>query len=200
MKIIAIIGAGGHCKVIIDLIESLKNYKIIGIYDDHKQNNFCGYNILGKITDININIENYIIAIGNEKIRFKIYEQFKNLNWCTLIHPSAIISKNVIIDIGTVICAGSILQTQVKIGKHCIINTGCSIDHETIIGDFTNICPKATICGQVYIGNLCFIGANSVIIQNIKIGNNNIIGAGSVIIRNISNDLKIVGNPGKCIL
>jgi acetyltransferase EpsM len=199
MEDIALIGAGGHCKVIIDLINSLGSYNIVGIYDDNKKGQFCNYNILGKSNNLNPDIKNYIISIGNDKIRKKIYENNKKLNWVTLIHPSAILAKNVIIDIGSVIFAGSIIQTDVKIGKHCIINTGCSIDHECVINDFSSICPKATLCGQVKIGNLCFIGANATIIQCLTIGNNCIIGAGSVIIKNAENNSKIVGNPGKVI-
>lgn len=199
MKTIALIGAGGHCKMIIDLIKILNNYEIVGIYDDNREGIFCDYKILGKVKDINTNIENFIIAIGNDYIRHKIYEENKNLNWCTLIHPSAIISKNTKIDVGTVVSAGSIIQTEVKIGKQCIINTGCSIDHECIVGDFTSICPKATLCGQVKVGNLCLIGANSVIIQNKSIGNNCIVGAGSVVIRDVGDHQKVVGNPAKNI-
>lgn len=199
MEEIALIGAGGHCKVVIDLINLLGTFKIVGIYDDNKNKKFCNYNILGKINNLDPNIKNYIITIGNNKIREKIYKNNKNLNWATLIHPTAIISKNVVIDKGTIVCAGSIIQTCVKIGKQCIINTGCSIDHECVIGSFTNISPRATICGQVNISKLCFIGANCTIIQCLTIGKNSIIGAGCVVIKNIICNSKVVGNPCRLI-
>ena len=199
MKKIAIIGAGGHSKVIVDLINELKIYKIVGFYDDNPDSNLYDIKHLGKIININESIENVIIGIGNNAIRKKIYEENKNINWCSLIHPKSIVSKNAIIDCGTVVCSGAIIQTEAKIGKHCIINTNCNIDHESIIGDFTSICPSSTICGQVNIGKLTFIGANSTIIQKIKIGINCIVGAGSVIIRNINNNSKVVGNPSRII-
>jgi acetyltransferase EpsM len=196
---IAIIGTGGHSKVIVDLISHYENYKIIGFYDDNKSGKFLEYPILGKINDIN-NIEfYYIIAIGDDLIRKSIYNKFKNLKWITLIHPSAIISKNCNIDIGTIVMAGAIIQAYVKIGKFCIINTGSSIDHECEVGDFSSICPNATLCGNVSIGYESFIGANATIIQKIKIGNNCIIGAGSVVIRDVDNNSKLVGNPAKII-
>ena len=199
METIALIGAGGHCKVIIDLIKLLNKFKIVGIYDDNKKGSFNGYTILGNTKEIDIKISNFIITIGNDKIRKKIYENNQHLNWCSLIHPSAIISKNVKIGKGSVICAGFILQTDVIIGNHCIINTGSSIDHESVIGDFCSICPHTTICGQVKIGNLCFIGANATIIQCLKIGSKTTIGAGSVIIKHIGSEQKVVGNPGRII-
>jgi acetyltransferase EpsM len=199
MENIAIIGAGGHAKIIVDLINELNIYKIIGFYDDSQKAKLYDIKYLGNTKNIDETIENVIIAIGNDELRKKIYEENKDLKWCSLIHPSSKVSKHATIFPGTVVCAGAVIQTDVIIGKHCIINTNCNIDHESIIGNFTSISPSATICGQVNIGNSAFIGANATIIQNIKIGNNSIIGAGSVIINNVNNDCKVVGNPGRTI-
>tara|TARA_B110001469_G_C9480294_1_gene240846 strand:+ start:141 stop:740 length:600 start_codon:yes stop_codon:yes gene_type:complete len=199
MENIALIGSGGHAKVIVDLINELNTYKIIGFFDDDKAAQLYNIKYLGEIKNIDSSIENFIICIGNNKIRKNIFENNKNLNWVTLIHPSAIISESAIIGNGTVVCAGSILQTDVKIGKQCIINTASSIDHECFIDDFCSICPKATLCGQVKIGKISFIGSNSTIIQCIIIGDNCIIGAGTVVIKNIENNCKVVGNPGRII-
>jgi len=199
MKSIAIIGAGGHAKVLVDLINKLNNYKIIGFYDDNSNSKLYNLKYLGRIIDIDASIEYFIIGIGNDRIRKKIYEENKNIKWVTLIHPSAILSDSISIECGTVICAGVIIQPDVEVGKHCILNTGCSIDHECVIGDFSSICPQATICGQVKIGEVCFIGANATIIQCIELGNDCIIGAGSVVIKNVDNFTKVVGNPGRKI-
>jgi sugar O-acyltransferase (sialic acid O-acetyltransferase NeuD family) len=196
---ISIIGAGGHSKVIIDIIRELGNYNIIGIYDDNKTGYFSGIKIIGKISEIKNTTDYFIIGIGNDKIRKKIAEEYHQLKWATLIHPKTIISKTSTIQEGTVICAGAIIQTEVIIGKHCIINTNCNIDHESIIGDYCSICPSSTICGQVKVGESSFIGANSTIIQTIEIGKECIIGAGTVVIRNIPNNSKAVGNPARII-
>jgi sugar O-acyltransferase (sialic acid O-acetyltransferase NeuD family) len=198
---ISIIGAGGHSKVIIDIIRELGNYNIVGIYDDNKTGYFSGIKIIGKIADIvdNKKSEYFIIGIGNDKIRKKIAEEYHQLKWATLIHPKTIISKTAIIKEGSVVCAGAIIQTEVEVGKQCIINTNCSIDHESIISDYCSICPSSTICGQVKVGESSFIGANSTVIQTINIGNYCIIGAGSVVIHNIPNNSKVVGNPARII-
>jgi sugar O-acyltransferase (sialic acid O-acetyltransferase NeuD family) len=196
MKTIAIFGAGGHTKVIIDLILELNQYTIVGIYDDNKEGSFEDIPIIGKINgNVNINYDEYIIGIGNDNIRKKIYKQFLNLRWAVLIHPRSIVSKSTMIDNGTVVFAGAVIQTGVKIGKQCIINTNCNIDHETIIRDFSSICPGVTICGNVSIGELTFIGANSTIIQGKIIGEKCMVGAGTVVIRNVDDNSKIVGNP-----
>lgn len=195
---IIIIGAGGHSKVIIDIIRELGNYNIVGIYDDNKTGYFSGIKIIGKIAEIdNKKNEYFIIGIGNDKIRKNIAEEYNQLKWATLIHPKTIIAKTATIKEGSVVCAGAIIQTEVEVGKHCIINTNCSIDHESTIGDYCSICPSSTICGQVKVGESSFIGANSTIIQTIEIGKECIIGAGSVVIRNIPNNSKAVGNPAR---
>jgi sugar O-acyltransferase (sialic acid O-acetyltransferase NeuD family) len=196
---ISIIGAGGHSKVIIDIIHELGNYNIVGIYDDNKSGYFSGIKIIGKISEINNTTAYFIIGIGNDKIRKKIAEEYHQLKWATLIHPKTIIAKTAIIKEGSVVCAGAIIQTEVEVGKHCIINTNCSIDHESIIGNYCSICPSSTICGQVKVGESSFIGANSTIIQTIEVGKECIIGAGSVVIRNIHSNTKVVGNPAKII-
>ncbi len=180
MNNVAIIGYGGHSKVITDILY-LNNYNILGYYDDK----ILGKNILGKIQDIDKSIPNFICAIGNNLIRKKITTLFKNLNWISAIHPSAIISKKSKIREGSVICANVVIQPDTIIGKHCIINTGSTIDHDCIINNYIHIAPGSTLCGNVNIGTSTFIGASTTIINNINIGSNNIIGAGSVIVKDI---------------
>lgn len=206
IKNIAIIGGGGHSKVIIDIINTInrqkKNiYKIIGYYDDNEKSNLYNIEYLGKINQIYNEESNiyFIIAIGDCVVRKLIYNKYNKLSYITLIYPTSIISKTAVIEEGTVICAGVIIQTEVKIGKCCIINTNSNIDHESIISDFVNINPSATLCGNVLIDENTIIGANATIIEQIKIGKYNVIGAGSVIIRNTKDNSKLVGVPGKLL-
>jgi sugar O-acyltransferase (sialic acid O-acetyltransferase NeuD family) len=201
MKTIGIIGAGGHCKVIIDLIEAIGLHQIVGIFDDYKEGSVSGVKILGKLSDLSspTKIDQFIIAIGNDTVRKTLDNTYQDLLWATLVHPSAIVSKSAFVGAGSVVCAGAVLQPEVVIGKHCIINTNCNVDHETIIGDYCSVCPGATICGRVTIGEKTFVGANATIIQNLVIGVNCVLGAGTVIIRDISDNSKIVGNPGKIL-
>jgi acetyltransferase EpsM len=200
---IIIIGGGGHSKVVVDIINTQRRIKckILGYYDDDKNSNLYDIKYLGKINKIQ-NCESdiyYTIAIGDCNIRKNMYNKYNNLRYISLIHPKSIISRSAIIEEGTVICAGAIVQPEVKIGKCCIINTNSNIDHESIICDFVNINPSATLCGNVLIGKNTIVGANATIIEKIKIGECNIIGAGSVIIRDTTDHSKLVGVPGKLL-
>lgn len=210
MKEIVIIGAGGHAKVIIDIILQRKknlndNLLVKGILDDSfnekEKKDLFGISIIGKINkilELSSNVH-YIIAIGNNSIRKKISQNYKDIKYMTLIHPKAIIAENVTIGEGTVVMAGVVINSYTKIGKHCILNTGSIIEHDNLIEDYVHVSPNATLCGEVFIGKESWIGAGGIIIQRIKIEEQSIIGAGSVVIKNVKKMSKIVGVPSRKI-
>jgi len=196
---ISIFGIGGHAKVIIE--SALLNGFIIDcIYDDdlQKVNSNFGEIIISGPIDVNF-IGSLVIAIGNNKIRKQISDRFSIANWQTIIHPSAIISKDVIIGEGSVVMAGAIIQTGTKIGKHSIINTGACIDHDCIIADFVHIGPNSSLAGGVSVGEGTFIGIGSSIIPNRTIGRWTKVGAGSVIITDQPDNCTTLGIPAKPI-
>ncbi len=191
-------GASGHCKVIIDCLES-EGQNISGIFDDDPvKNELLGYKVLGKYNSSVLSNEKIIISIGDNKTRKKIVDYVEH-SFGKAIHNSVSISKNVKIDEGTVVFHKSILQSSVEVGKHVIINTAASIDHDCTIGDFVHISPNATLCGNVKIGEGTHIGAGAVIIPNIKIGKWSMIGAGSVVTKDVPDNIVVVGNPARKI-
>ena len=94
---------------------------------------------------------------------------------------------------------GAIIQSCANIGKHCIINTGASIDHDCQIEDFVHISPGSVLCGNVTIGEGSWIGAGSTIIPGVKIGKWSIIGAGSIVTKDIPDKVLAYGNNCKII-
>ncbi len=202
-KTVIIIGAGGHGKVIADIIEKSGD-KVLGFLDDNvpintniiKEKNM---KVIGKFQDTekfinkNPSIE-FIIGIGNNKIRKNIAES-KNLKYYTAIHPSSQIALDVEIGEGTVVMANACINTSAKIGKHCIINTGAIIEHDNIIEDYVHISPNATLCGTVRIGRQTHIGAGAIIKNNTDICNDCIIGCGAVVVKNINEKGTYVGVP-----
>lgn len=194
-----IFGVGGHAKVVINAA-ILSGYTIVGLYDDDdiKHNsNFCGFKVKGFI-DSTI-IGSAIIAIGDNKVRRQISNRAHKAEWQTIIHPSAIISPDVEIGVGTIIMAGVLIQPGTKIGKHCIINTGACIDHDCKIGDYVHISPNCALAGGVSIQEGTFIGIGSSVIPYKTIGKWTIIGAGSVVIKDIPDFCTSVGVPSKLV-
>lgn len=198
-KDIIIIGAGGHAKVIVDIIEESNEFKIKGFLDDNKIGiGYKGHLILDRISNAcKYNNENtyFVIAIGDNNIRKEISETFDTLKYATIIHKSAIVSDSCKIGEGSVVFSRSIINADSVIKKHVIINTGAIVEHDCVIYDYCHISPGSVICGGNIIYENVQIGSNSVVIPNKVINKNSIIGAGSTVIKNIEEDSVSVGCP-----
>lgn len=187
-------GAGGHAKVIIDILKE-SGISVLNIIDDNKElKELMGIPIIYNEMKPSFPM---IISIGNNSIRKRIREKFAECNYITAISSSAILSDTITIGEGTVIMQGSIIQSSVNIGEHSIINTGATIDHDCQIGDFVHIAPGCNLCGNVEIGEGTFVGAGTIIIPGVKIGKWTTVGAGSVIRKNIPDNVMAAGNPCK---
>ena len=195
MNNISVIGASGHAKVIIDLIEELGG-TVENVYDqDINKKEIINYKIIHNFIKLP---QQSIIAIGNNFIRKKIADE-NSFTLPALVHPKSVISKYAVLGEGTVVMAGVSVNADSSIGNHCILNTNCSIDHDCKIADFVHISPNVALAGNVEIGECTHIGIGACLIQGIKIGKNCVIGAGAVIIKDIPDGSTVVGNPGKII-
>lgn len=191
-----IYGASGHAKVIIEIAE-VNNIVIDGVFDDNEKLDKIFDYIVSKANQFNK--YDLVVAIGDNIVRKKIVNQFASSKFCTLIHPKSTVSERSIIEEGTVVMAGSTINTNVKIGKHCILNTNSSIDHDVVLADFVHVAPNAALAGNVNIGEGTSVGIGSCIIQNTKVGKWCTIGAGAVVVKDIPDYAVVVGNPGKII-
>lgn len=199
---VIVIGAGGHGKVIADIVRSCGD-TVLGFLDDSPQPpvSVCGIPVLGKTEDyVNYPNVRFVIAIGNGAVRQKVAERLRDVRWYTAIHPSAVISPmETVIGEGTVVMAGAVVNPCAVIGKHSIINTCAGIDHDNRIGDYTHISVGATLAGTVTLGNRVWIGAGAVVNNNIAICHDCMIGAGAVVVRNIEETGTYVGVPARKI-
>ena len=196
---ISVIGCGRHARVLLDII-GLLGLKVNFLYDDNFGVDKPLYLIDKFVSPINFEIsENAIIAIGDNFSRKEVSAKVNKKIWDTIIHPTSIISNDIVIGEGTVIMAGAIIQTGTRIGKHCIINTGACIDHDCEIGSFAHISPNVSIAGGVCIGEGTHIGIGACVIPGITIGKWVKIGAGAVVIRDIPDFSVSVGNPARII-
>ncbi len=200
-----IIGAGGHAKVIADILHC-QGVKVLGFVDDNP--NLVGQTILGlPVVGLighwaNFEPSSVILGIGSNAARRAVAERLETsaeLPWITAIHPSAIIAKSVRIGNGTVIMAGAVINPDTVLGQHVIINTASSVDHDCTIGSYVHIAPGTHVAGGVSIGSEAFLGIGTSVIPNRKIGENAIIGAGAVVISDIPPNVTAVGVPAKVL-
>lgn len=198
-KKVIIVGAGGHAKVVADII--LRNGdEILGFLDGINPNgSFIGYNKLGVESDYKKYTDAYfIVAIGDPYVREKIVQQMNGVKWYTAIHPSAQVSTvEVSIGEGTVVMANAIISSGAKIGKHCILNSACIVEHDNILEDYVHISVGAKMAGSVVVGMRTLVGIGATVSNKIKIVNDCIIGAGAVVVKNIEESGVYVGIPAK---
>lgn len=195
-----IIGASGHGKVIADIAMKMNQWQDIAFLDDnHEVKSALGLEVIGKTDNIPKYIDDYafFVGIGSNTTRKKIHEYLEEMGAYipVLVHPNAIIGKEVKIDIGTVVMAGAIINPCTTIGRGCIINTGATIDHDNIIEDFVHISPGAHLAGTVKVGAGTWIGIGSIVSNNLEITGNCTIGAGGVVVNNITESGVYVGVP-----
>ncbi|OBW58440.1 transferase [Solibacillus silvestris] len=208
MKDIVIIGAGGFGRELAWLIEDINKqsseWNIVGFVDDSEeiQNKVInGYKVVGNIEWLQNQQLNVVCAIGDPILKKKIVEKLQDSKntYPVLIHPSVIYSRQVTFGEGSIICAANIITTNIKIGKHVIVNLDCTIGHDAKLGDYTTVLPSVNISGFVEAGQCVSIGTGSAVIQGVKIGENSIIGAGAVVVKDIPENCTAVGAPAKPI-
>lgn len=195
---VVIIGAGGHGKVIADIVLQSGD-RVVGFLDDNAAQNdsVADLPILGRICDYAKYKEaQFVIAIGNSAVRQKIAEELRDVNWYTAIHPATAISPlSVRIGEGSVVMANAVINPGASVGRHCIVNTAAVVEHDNVIGDFCHISVGAKLAGTVTVGAHSWIGIGAVISNNLSICDHCTVGAGGVVVKDIAGPGTYVGIP-----
>lgn len=200
MNRLIILGASGHGKVVAD-IAHLNGYNDIVFLDNNIEIKEClGYPVIGNDSAVDELEGDLFIAIGNSSIRKRLMNTYSNRFFPVLIHPSAVVAKDVVMNPGSVVMAGAVINSGTIIGKGVIINTCSSVDHDCIVSNYVHVAVGAHICGTVNIGSESWIGAGAIIKNNVYICENCLIGAGAVVVKNINSQGTYVGVPAKAIL
>jgi sugar O-acyltransferase (sialic acid O-acetyltransferase NeuD family) len=208
MEELFIIGASGHARVSLDILEA-QGLEVAGFFDDDPDligKKLHGISVMGDLSDFQLKIKNenvhYFIAIGNNLNRKKIALQLKIYNRgnsFNAIHPSTIISPRIKKGYGNFIAPGAIINTGTVLGDYVIINTGATVDHDNLLCDYVQLSPGCNLAGNVVIEEGAFIGTGAVIIPGKTIGAYAVIGAGAVVIHDIPPLSVAVGVPARVI-
>ena len=151
-------------------------------------------------------LNTFVVAIGNPQSRRAVTEYLlgSGLELPPLIHPSVIVGAHVEIGEGSIICAGCILTTDIRIGRGVILNLACTVGHDTVLGDYVSAMPAVNISGGVEIGGETYLGTN-VCIRNgqpgaaLVVGARATIGMGAVVVKPVPDDVTVAGNPAKAL-
>ena len=141
-----------------------------------------------------------IVAVADSKDRYDIIQRLpKETQFFTFIHPTALLMEDVEIGEGSFIGAYSILTTNIKIGKHALLNRGNHIGHDCVIGNYFSAMPNAVVGGNVNIKDKVYMGGCSNIREKINISNNVIIGMNAAVVKDINKQGTYVGVPSKLL-
>lgn len=204
-----ILGAGGHGRVVLDILVNAGDIEVAGFIDsnaDLQGRRIDGVPVLGKPEDLSRlraehNVHAGIVAVGDNGARRALADRLDALefNVINAIHPSANLARNVSLGRNVVVAAGALVCAHCQIGDSVILNTGSIVDHESLIGTATHVCPGARLAGRVAVESGAFVGIGATVIQNIRVGYEAVIGAGAVVTHDVPAMTTVVGVPARAI-
>jgi sugar O-acyltransferase (sialic acid O-acetyltransferase NeuD family) len=211
VKPLAIFGAGAHAREIIALVRDLnaaqpsgEGWELVGALTDRAEWRFASEVGVPRLGGPDWLVDHpscsVVIAIGDPAARERIATQIRALctnPFATLVHPRAWIAERVVLDEGTQICAGALVNCDVRIGAHVIVNIGCRVSHDSVIADFATLAPGATLCGRVTLGRGCELGAGAIVLPRIEIGSRARLGAGAVAVESVASGVTAAGVPAR---
>jgi sugar O-acyltransferase (sialic acid O-acetyltransferase NeuD family) len=202
-----IFGSGGFAKEVFQIIEESGLQDVFKAFVEPDvllkkkiSSSLLSFEVL-PLSNIDSN-SSILISVGDGQLRRKIVEEELpgNLLFPNIIHPKAIVSKWVDLAEGTIICAGTIITVDVKIGRFAQLNLNTTIGHDCLIGDFFTTAPGVHVSGNCVIGDFVYLGTGAVIKQGITICSNVTIGMGAVVTKDITEPGTYVGAPAKKLL
>jgi sugar O-acyltransferase (sialic acid O-acetyltransferase NeuD family) len=196
--------------VVIDIIEKQGVYEIVALLGEEKNigKTCMGYAVSGTEESINDLLVKHpdckaFVAIGDNFIRQKVAQKIisinPNIEFATVIHPSAQIGRDVVIGKGVAIMVNAVINSGSAISDGCIINTKASVDHDCFIGTYSAVLPGVTIGGNVQVGERSVLCIGSVVKQGVSIGNDTVVGAGALVLDNIGDTVLAYGSPAKVV-
>ena len=191
MKEIILIGGGGHCRSVIDVIEQEGQFKIVGIVDRPELlgTDVLGYSVIGNDANLEslAKIHTYaLVTVGHIRSpapRIKLFDIATEAGFVlpSIISPRAYVSQHAFIGKGVVVMHDALINAEATIGNNCIINSKALIEHDTKILEHCHISTSVPINGGVTIEPGCFIGSGSTTRESIAIKKNSFIKAGSIV-------------------
>lgn len=203
MKPLILVGGGGHCKSVIDAVESSRR-EIAGILDvaQNVGKSILGYKIMGTDEDISRYTDGYeyVITVGNIKdtsLRHTIARKIivAGGTLATIVAGTANVSRHARVNAGTVVLHGAMVNAGAVIGENCIINTLANVEHDAVVGDFCHISTGAMINGDCKVGENTFLGSQSVMLNGVEICAGCVVAAGSFVRKSIKVAGIYAGNP-----
>ena len=203
-----VFGAGRHAKVVLDVLERMGRYAVVGLLDNSVElygTVRWGQKVLGGRDQFGTllakGVNRLIVALGDNRERQSVFDEAVKAGFelVSAVHPSVQFGRGVIIGPGSLLVAGTVVNVDAQIGANVIINTGATVDHDCGIGAHVHISPGVHLAGNVTIGDLTHIGIGAVVLPSLKVGRGSVVGAGAVVLENVPDGVIVAGNPARPI-
>ena len=198
---IILIGAGGHARACIDVIEQEGRFAVAGLVGLREEvgSSVLGYPVLGTDSDLRALLAAHghaLVTLGQIKTpehRRRLFE-FVLDRACplpTIVSPRAYVSPHARLGAGTIVMHGAVVNAAVVVGRNCIINSQSLIEHDVVIADHCHIATSATLNGGVRIGAGVFVGSSTCVRQGVTIGDGCVIGMGQRVLNDCAPDTRL---------
>jgi UDP-perosamine 4-acetyltransferase len=202
-------GAGGHAKVIVELLRTLGTHEVIGLLDpDHRLWNtrVVGVPVLGGDelmarlrTD---GVEAAFIGVGSSgdmgpRQRVYLEALAHGFRIVSAVHPTAWVSASAHLGDGATVLGHAVVNTDAVLGENVLINTGAIVEHDCILGSHVHVASGAILAGRVTVGGGSHVGAGATVRDGCRIGSGVIVGAGAVVVRDVPDRVVVVGSPAR---
>ena len=207
-RILLILGAGGHAKVVADCALASGVWHSVAFLDDRfpELTNVGHWPVVGRVSDMENFVEQYPfmalgVGVNYDALRLQWLDRglVAGAEFPPVVHSSAVVSPFAKVDMGTVVFAGAVINVDSVIGKACILNTNCSVDHDCVIGSGCHISPGASVAGGVTTGERAWVGMGAQVIQGVSLGADVVVGAGAVVLDDVAVGLTVIGVPARSI-
>ena len=200
---LALIGGGGHAKVVIAVAEAA-GFAVAAVADDQAAvwgKRLLGHEVRGPVAEVLAALPDVpgFLAIGDNGGRLRLDGAIAGRAWGVVIHPSAIVHGSASLGDGALVCTSVVVHPDARVGRHVILNTAAVIEHDAAIGDFVHVAPNVTLAGHVTIGEGAMVGAGSVVVPGRRIGAWSVVGAGTVVTTDVPAYTVSVGCPNRVI-
>jgi UDP-perosamine 4-acetyltransferase len=199
---VVILGAGGHARVIVDVLEGIGEVDIAGFASPQgTQETLCGYPRLGTDDDLDEVLRSGVrfafAAVGENERRMACIHLLRACGFglINVISPHAVVSARAVLGRGVAVLPGAIINAAARISDGVIVNTNASVDHDCVIGACAHIAPGAVVAGCVRLGDGVLLGVGSRVIPGVLIGDGTTIGAGAVVVRDVAQHVVAMGVP-----
>jgi sugar O-acyltransferase (sialic acid O-acetyltransferase NeuD family) len=186
-----LIGAGGHARSCIDVIELDGRFRIVGLIGvaDEVGTECMGYEVLATdddLPELALKFEYAMVTVGQIKCPKRRIQLYKRALDCEFIFPvitsrCARVSRHATVAPGTIVMHGAVVNAGAVVGSNCILNTNSVIEHDVVLGDFSHVSTGSIVNGDTRIGERSFIGSGSIIKEGLSLGAGCVVGMGSCV-------------------